>query len=146
MTTYLELLQREGWFSIFQRKDKVKSFPQKILDFSQTLVPYISSCAAKRSTTIGLYASPLRNFTEIFSRCLGDRMNVFLPFLHHIFEPLKFGSVILDITAVITFDRENLKRMTLSKKFFISRLSGCTIRIILLGLEYYPVPRRCILK
>ena len=65
--TYLELLKREGGFSIFQKKDEAKSFPAEFFPLPQMPVQYILSRIAKISTPVGLHGPPCHNFPEDIS-------------------------------------------------------------------------------
>ena len=56
------------------------------------------------------------NFLMIFICRFGDCMNIYLPFIRLIFEPLVFGLIIPDITTEITCARANLKPMTGTKQ------------------------------
>ena len=58
---YLELLQLEGRFSVFQRKYKTKRFPAERFPDLQTPILYPLSHVAKRSTPIGPHKLPRRN-------------------------------------------------------------------------------------
>ena len=56
--TYLELLQLEGGFSIFQIKDETKKFTTELFPAPRSLVSYTVTSVAERSTPIGLHGTP----------------------------------------------------------------------------------------
>ena len=64
LATYLDLLQPEGVFLLFQRKDEAKTFPAELLPIPRTPVPYLSSHVAKMSTPILSHWKPRNNFTD----------------------------------------------------------------------------------
>ena len=67
LETYLDLLQQEGVFLIFQRKDRAKSFPTELFPLPQTLALYLLSRVAKITTRIVLHGPLWRNFPENIS-------------------------------------------------------------------------------
>ena len=52
---------------------------------------------------------------RIFLRRFSENMNVNIPFLHPLFDPIAFGFIIPDITVKMMQTRSHLKPMTLAK-------------------------------
>ena len=115
---HLGILQQEGGFPILQIKTKSKRFPTKLFPLPQTLVLYILYHALQ-IYTLGLDRTETRGvtFQSIFPPLFCDRMNISLPFIYPIFEPLAFGFVVPDINGKIICTRKNPKHMMCAKQF-----------------------------
>ena len=91
---HIELLQMEGGFLIFQKKDEAKSFPAEIFSALRTTVPYLLSRVVKISTPVRPHMTLWCNSPEDISRHFADITNVPLPFIRPIFDPIAFEFVI----------------------------------------------------
>ena len=112
---YLKLLQLEGWFSIFQRKDEGTSFHRKLFQPSERLSCIFRHVLQKDLLWLDhtdLQGVPL---LRIFLRRFCDLTDVSLPFLSLLFEPIVFGFFILDITSKKRCAHAHLKPVTLAK-------------------------------
>ena len=138
---YLEFLQWVRDFLKFRRKGEANFFAKHLLHYRK----YVS-----RIICDTVYKYPLRLhhtyhldviFLGVFSHSFNDCMDIMLPRLCTIFQPITFGLVILYKTSKIMRTRAHLKTMTQAKPFPGFDIYGWTIKTLLEGSGKYPRPR-----
>ena len=113
--TYLEILRLVGRFFILQRKGKSKRFPEEMFQISKCLSRYLRHLLQKDPIWLDFTGRRRLALLRIFIRRFSECVNIALPFLRPLFEPITFGFSIPDITVNIKCACAQLRPMTLTR-------------------------------